>query len=51
MNRTEKTQWVESLSASLAASSVVIVAHYKGLTVAEIMDCVLISETRVLVSK
>lgn len=38
MNRTEKKEFIETLSSNLAASSVVLVAHYKGLTVAEITD-------------
>lgn len=38
MNRTEKKEFIDTLSANLAASSVVLVAHYKGLTVAEITD-------------
>ncbi len=38
MNRTEKTQLIENLNKSVSASSVVLVAHYKGMTVAEITD-------------
>lgn len=38
MNRTEKATFVEDLNKNVAASSVVLVAHYKGLTVAEITD-------------
>jgi large subunit ribosomal protein L10 len=38
MNRTEKTALIEDLNKKLVASSVVLVAHYKGLTVAEITD-------------
>jgi len=38
MNRTEKKQLIDSLNSSISASSVVLVAHYKGLTVAEITD-------------
>jgi large subunit ribosomal protein L10 len=38
MNRTEKTALIGDLNTKLAASSVVLVAHYKGLTVAEITD-------------
>lgn len=38
MNRTEKKEFIDTLAAKLAASSVVLVAHYKGLTVAEITD-------------
>ena len=35
MNRTEKKQLIETLNQSVQASSVVLVAHYKGLTVAD----------------
>jgi large subunit ribosomal protein L10 len=38
MNRTEKKDFIETLNKSIAGSSVVLVAHYKGLTVAEITD-------------
>jgi len=38
MNRTEKTAFIETLNKNVAAASVVLVAHYKGLTVAEITD-------------
>src|ERR1700733_1789698 len=38
MNRTEKATFIEDLNKKVAASSVVLVAHYKGLTVAEITD-------------
>lgn len=38
MNRTEKTQWIEGVNQSVKQSSVVLVAHYKGLTVAQITD-------------
>ncbi len=38
MNRTEKKEFIDTLASKLAASSVVLVAHYKGLTVAEITD-------------
>lgn len=38
MNRTEKTEFVGDLNKKIAGSSVVLVAHYKGLTVAEITD-------------
>lgn len=38
MNRTEKKELIETLNQSIAASSVVLVAHYKGLTVAEMTD-------------
>ena len=38
MNRTEKTEFIGDLNKKVAASAVVLVAHYKGLTVAEITD-------------
>lgn len=38
MNRTTKKQVVTDLRESISTSSVVIVAHYKGLTVQEITD-------------
>lgn len=38
MNRTEKSELISDLNKKLVASSVVLVAHYKGLTVAEITD-------------
>ena len=38
MNRTEKKELIEGLNKSIAGSSIVLVAHYKGLTVAEITD-------------
>lgn len=38
MDRNEKQVFIETLAKNVAASSVVLVAHYKGLTVAEITD-------------
>ncbi len=38
MNRTEKKELIETLNKSVSASSVVLVAHYKGMTVAEMTD-------------
>ena len=38
MNRTEKTAFIGDLNEKISGSSVVLVAHYKGLTVAEITD-------------
>jgi large subunit ribosomal protein L10 len=38
VNRTEKTQYIADLNADLKASSVVVIAHYKGLTVAEMTN-------------
>jgi len=36
MNRTEKQQWIEGVNADVKEAGIVIVAHYKGLTVAQI---------------
>ena len=36
MNRTEKQQWIDATNASVKDAAIVLVAHYKGLTVAEI---------------
>jgi large subunit ribosomal protein L10 len=38
MNRTEKAEFITDLNTKVSSSSVVLVAHYKGLTVAEITD-------------
>lgn len=38
MNRTEKKEFIDTLAKKVSASSIVLVAHYKGLTVAEITD-------------
>lgn len=38
MNRTQKQELIETLNKNICASSIVLVAHYKGLTVAEITD-------------
>jgi large subunit ribosomal protein L10 len=38
MDRTEKAETIESLKAAFAATSLVVVAHYAGLTVAEMTD-------------
>lgn len=38
MNRTEKQQWIDSTHASVKDAAIVLVAHYKGLSVAEITD-------------
>lgn len=35
MNRTEKAQYITDLNGALQEASVVVIAHYKGLTVAE----------------
>lgn len=38
MNRTEKKELIEHLNSAVSASSVVLVAHYKGLTVADMTN-------------
>jgi large subunit ribosomal protein L10 len=38
MNRAQKKEWIESTHAQVAQAGIVIVAHYKGLTVAEMTD-------------
>lgn len=38
MNRTQKKEWIESANAKFKDAAIVLVAHYKGLTVAEITD-------------
>jgi large subunit ribosomal protein L10 len=38
MNRTEKKEMIENLNSDLSKSAVVIVAHYKGLTVADMTN-------------
>jgi large subunit ribosomal protein L10 len=38
MDRAEKASTIEALKADFAASSLVVVAHYSGLTVAELTD-------------
>lgn len=38
MDRATKKQWIEGVNGSFADSDIVIVAHYKGLTVAEVTD-------------
>jgi large subunit ribosomal protein L10 len=38
MNRTEKTAFIGDLNEKISGSSVVLVGHYKGLTVAQITD-------------
>ena len=38
MNRTEKKEFIDTLSKNVGAASIVLVAHYKGLTVEEITD-------------
>jgi large subunit ribosomal protein L10 len=38
MNRAEKAQWIVDVNQSVTSSSVVLVAHYKGLNVAQMTD-------------
>lgn len=38
MNRNEKQQWIDSVNADTKDAAIVLVAHYKGLTVAEISE-------------
>lgn len=38
MNRAQKKDWIESTNANVAEAGIVIVAHYKGLTVAEMTE-------------
>lgn len=38
MNRTQKQQWIDSAQAELKEAAVVIVAHYRGLSAAEITE-------------
>jgi large subunit ribosomal protein L10 len=38
MNRLQKKEWIESTNAKVKDASIVLVAHYKGLTVAEMSD-------------
>lgn len=38
MNRTQKKEWIESTNAKVSEAGIVLVAHYKGLTVAEMNE-------------
>lgn len=38
MNRTQKQEWVAGLEEGLKSAEIVIVSHYKGLTVAQMSD-------------
>lgn len=38
MNRTEKQQWIDGVNAKTKDAAIVLVAHYKGLTVAEMNE-------------
>ncbi len=38
MNRTQKQEWIDSTNAQVKDASILLVAYYKGLTVAEITD-------------
>ena len=38
MNRTQKQEWIQSVNEGVKDAEIVLIAHYKGLTVAEITD-------------
>lgn len=38
MNRTQKQEWIESTNTNVKDANIVLVVHYKGLTVAEMTD-------------
>lgn len=38
MNRTQKQQWIDDTNAKMAKAGIVLVAHYRGLTVAELTE-------------
>ena len=38
MNRTQKQEWIDSMNGHVTEAKIVLVAHYKGLTVAEMTD-------------
>ena len=38
MNRTQKQEWIESVNGNVKDAGILLIAHYKGLTVAEITD-------------
>ncbi len=38
MNRTQKQEWIEGVNGNVKDAEIILVAHYKGLTVAEITD-------------
>ncbi len=38
MNRAEKKQWIDETSSQASGAEIVIIAHYKGLTVAEMTE-------------
>lgn len=38
MNRTQKQEWIASVNDNVKEAGIVLVAHYKGLTVAEMTD-------------
>ncbi len=38
MNRTQKKEWIDSTNSKVAEAGIVLVAHYKGLTVAQMNE-------------
>lgn len=38
MNRTQKQEWIDTTNKQVAEAGIVIIAHYKGLTVAEMTE-------------
>ena len=38
MNRTQKQEWISSTNTNVKDANIVLVVHYKGLTVAEMTD-------------
>lgn len=38
MNRTQKKEWIEDMNGHVAGAEIVLIAHYKGLTVAEMTE-------------
>ncbi len=38
MNRTQKQEWIESTNSSVKDAGILLIAHYKGLTVAEMTN-------------
>jgi large subunit ribosomal protein L10 len=38
MNRTQKQEWIESVNSNVKDAGILLVAHYKGLTVAEMTN-------------
>jgi len=38
MNRLQKKEWIESTNAKVKGADIVLIAHYRGLSAAEVMD-------------